>query len=109
VALPIVGQLVARLGQEGALEQDQRVEDPIWGWRGGFAHRSSVVHGSIDRSAGNDGEGGLPVGGVDNSRFGKVAEAQADNEVVVVGVGHGLRRLPLVMPPRPMERLVSGS
>jgi hypothetical protein len=57
------------------LEQDQRVGDPIWGWRGGVAHRSSALHGGVDRPVGKDGEGGLPMVGVDSSWFGKVAKA----------------------------------
>jgi hypothetical protein len=31
----------------------------VWG---GVAHRSSALHGSVDRSAGNEGEGGLSAG-----------------------------------------------
>jgi hypothetical protein len=95
--LPIDGEPAARPGREGALEQEQRVGDPIWGRRGGVAHWSSALHTSTDRSVGNDGEGGLLVVGVDNSRFGNVAEAQA------VGVGRGPRRQPPVMPQWRME------
>jgi hypothetical protein len=47
----------------------------------------------MDQLTGNDNEGGLLVVGVDSSRFGKVAEAQVDNEVVAVGLGRGLRWL----------------
>jgi hypothetical protein len=75
VALPIASEPAARPGREGALEQDRRVGDPIWGRQGGVAHRSSALHGGVDQPTGNDGEGGLPVVGVDSSRFRKVAEA----------------------------------
>jgi hypothetical protein len=64
-----------RPGREGALGQDRRVGDPIWGQRGGVAHRSSALHDGADQSAGNDGEGGRPVVRVDNSRFGNVTQA----------------------------------
>jgi hypothetical protein len=49
------------------------------------------------------------VVGVDSSRFRKVAEAQADDEVVAVGVGHVPRRKPPMMPLQRLLRLVSGS
>jgi hypothetical protein len=58
------------------------------------AHRGLTT--AVDQGG---GEGGLPMVGVDSSRFRKVAEAKADDEVVAVGVGHGLRQLPPVTPP----------
>jgi hypothetical protein len=107
--LPSADESTVRPGWEGALGQDQRVGDPIWGQRGGVAHRSSALHDGADQSARNDGEGGRSVVRVDNSRFGNVTQAQEDYKVVAVWVGRGPRRLPLVVPPRRMERLVSGS
>jgi hypothetical protein len=93
-------------GQGGAQEQDRSVGDSIRGWRGGVAHWSSALHGGTDQSAGNNGEGGLPVVGVGSSWFGKVAIAQADDEVVAVGVGRGPRWLSMMSSARRMKQLV---
>jgi hypothetical protein len=87
-------------------EQDQSVGDPIWGWQGGVAHRSSALHGGVDWSAGNDGEGDLLVVGVGSSPFGKMAAAQADDEVVAVEIGRGPRWLSMASSKRRMKRSV---
>jgi hypothetical protein len=94
----------ARLGVPGPLGLSAQDRGAVFD--GGSV---GAVHGGGSERRGNGGEEGLPVVGVDNSRFWKVAKAQASDEVVVVVLGHGPRRLKPVTPLWRMEWLVSGS